>query len=104
MDEMKYLNDFSIISFAGDSKSKSMLAIKAAREGDFDKAEAYMKAAEEGMNLAHEKQFEMLQQESNGNPVDLTIVTVHGQDHLTMAIMMYDLAKEFMYLYKEIRK
>jgi len=104
MDNEKYLTDFQIVAMAGDSRSKSMMAIKAAREGDFEKAEQLLKAAEEGMNQAHNIQFQMLQNEANGKPVDVTIVTVHGQDHMTMALVTHDLAAEIIALYKRIEE
>lgn len=104
MDESKYINDFQIIAMAGASKSMSMMAIKEARKGNFEKAESYLQQAEQQMNEAHKMQFEMLQNEANGNPVDITIVTVHGQDHMTMAVMIYDLALEFVNVYKELEE
>lgn len=102
MDEEKYLNDFNIISVAGMSKSYSQLALKAAREGNFEEAEKNLEEAEKLMNDAHNLQFQMLQQESQGNPVDVTIVTVHAQDHITMAMVMHDMAEEILMLYRKM--
>ena len=103
MDESKYMNDFQIVAVAGSSRSKSLLALKEAKKGNFDKAEELLKGAQEDMNQAHAMQFEMLQQECSGNPVDITIVTVHGQDHMTMAVCTYDLVVEMIDIIKEIR-
>ena len=42
----------------------------------------------------------MLQQEAEGNPVKVNIILVHAQDHLTMAMMMRDMAEQFVNLYQ----
>ena len=100
MDDEKYLNDFQIVALAGSSRSKSMLALKEAKKGNFSKAEEYMKEAEDEMNQAHDLQFKMLQKEANNEPVDITIVTIHGQDHLSMATVTYDLVNEMIDILK----
>ena len=42
--------------------------------------------------------------EANGNPVELNIVLVHAQDHLTMATMAQDNAQEFINLYRLVKE
>ncbi len=100
MNEDKYLNDFQIVALAGSSRSKSLMALREAKKGDFEKAEGYLKEAEQEMNEAHNLQFEMLQKEANNEPVEITIVTVHGQDHLSMATVTYELVNEIVDLLK----
>lgn len=100
MDEDKYLNDFQIVALAGSSRSKSLMALREAKKGNFEKAEEYLKEAEQEMNEAHNLQFEMLQKEANNEPVEITIVTVHGQDHLSMATVTYELVNEIVDLLK----
>ncbi len=92
---------FQLIAAAGDSKSDSMHAIRAAREGNFEKAEQFLKSADEKMNQAHEIQFDMIQQESSGNLVAVNIILVHAQDHLAMAMVVKDMAEEITELYKK---
>lgn len=100
MNEDKYLNDFQIVALAGSSRSKSLMALREAKKGDFEKAGGYLKEAEQEMNEAHNLQFEMLQKEANNEPVEITIVTVHGQDHLSMATVTYELVNEIVDLLK----
>ncbi|MBQ9840443.1 MAG: PTS lactose/cellobiose transporter subunit IIA [Erysipelotrichaceae bacterium] len=104
MNEEKYLQDFNIISLAGMAKSQFILAIKEAKRDNFEKAEELLKMGEEQMNEAHRVMFKMLQQESLGEPVEVNIVTVHAQDHITMATMMYEMAIEMIDLYKRMSK
>jgi len=104
MNEEKYLNDFNIISVAGMSKSKSILAIKEAKQGNYDKAHEHLHEANKMLNEAHKLQFQMLQQESRGKTIELTIITVHAQDHITMALLFYEIALEIIEIYKRIQQ
>lgn len=102
MDENKYNTAFELILNAGNSKSQSLLALEAAREFDFEEAEKCLKEAAEELRAAHKAQIDMIQQEAQGNPVELNIILVHAQDHLTMAMMAKDFTEEFVNLYKVI--
>ena len=83
MDEAKYATAFELIMNAGNAKSLALMAIEAAREFDFEEAEKDLKESAEEFHLAHQAQSDMIQGEANGNPVELNIVLVHAQDHLT---------------------
>ncbi len=100
MDEEKYMSAFQLIAEAGDAKSEAMQAIQAARKGDFERAKELLKSAKEKSARAHDLQLDMIQQESSGIPVEVNIVLVHAQDHLTMATLMCDIAEEMIELYK----
>lgn len=81
-----------------------MEAIQAAKAGDFELAEEKLKAAEESLLQAHHAQTEMLSQEANGNPVELSLLMVHGQDHLMTGMMFKDLAKEIVDVYRAMKE
>ena len=100
--EERYRVAFEIISIAGDSKSAAMLAAEAAKKGDFALAQKQIEQAEKDMVEAHEAQTGMLRQEIEGERVDVNILVVHAQDHLTMATMAIDNAKQFIALYRMI--
>lgn len=102
MDDTKYAGAFQIIMNAGNSKSASLMAIEAAKDGDMEEAQARLKEAETEMRAAHQAQIDMIQQEAAGNPVDVNIILVHAQDHLTMAILAKDLAEQFVELYGQM--
>ena len=99
VDDEKYEVAFEIIACAGDAKSLALMAIEEARNGNFDLAEA-----REQMAKAHDVQNDMLQSEAQGKSVELNIVLIHAEDHLTMAIMSIDFAEEFIELYKQNHK
>lgn len=104
MDENQYLTHFKLIAAAGQSRSNSIEAIQTARQGDFDGAKRLLDEANDNLTEAHKIEFTMLQDEANGKPVDVNIVAVHAQDHLTMATVMHDLAEEIVCLYQALSK
>lgn len=104
MDESRYIPAFQIIMSAGNSRSAAMLAIEAARKFDFLLATQHLELAEQEMRKAHELQIDMVRQEASGEGVDLNIILVHAQDHLTMAMMAKDHAAEFVTVYQMIRE
>lgn len=91
-----------LIMYGGDAKSNAMEAIQAAKDKNFELAETKILAAEAALVKAHHSQTDMLVQESNGNSVTVTLLMVHGQDHLMTSMAFTDLAKEIIEVYKRI--
>jgi PTS system cellobiose-specific IIA component len=102
VNDAEYLPAFQLISTAGDARSSAMEAIKKAREFKFDEAEDLLKKANETLIKAHNIQTSLLTNEANGKKNDINIILIHALDHLTMAIMTIDDAKELISLYKMI--
>ena len=96
VDDEKYEVAFEIIACAGDAKSLALMAI--------EQAEKNLAEAREQMAKAHDVQNDMLQSEAQGKSVELNIVLIHAEDHLTMAIMSIDFAEEFIELYMQNHK
>ncbi|WP_122645810.1 PTS lactose/cellobiose transporter subunit IIA [Enterococcus mediterraneensis] len=91
-----------LIMYGGNAKSDAMEAIQAAKEGDFETADQKIKDAEASLVEAHHAQTNMLTQEAQGNHMEVTLLTVHSQDHLMTAIAFTDLAKELIDIYKKM--
>lgn len=104
MDEANYQLAFQIILHAGNSKSKSMMAMQKAREGDIVESTNLVTQANEDLNEAHLIQTKLSQAEICGEPVDMNIIMVHAQDHLGMAMVMRDVANEIIHIYKTFAK
>lgn len=104
MNETNYEIALQLIMSAGDAKADSMSAIKAARAGDFEAAADLLQKAEGKMRDAHQLQINLIQQEAGGQPVEVNIILVHAQDHLTMAMTAQDMAEEMIQLYQMIHK
>lgn len=91
-----------LIMHGGDAKSSSMEAIYAAKKGDFDTAEQKIVDAEEALGNAHKSQTTLLTQEASGDSVELSLLLVHGQDHLMNAITFKDLAVEIIDVHRKL--
>jgi PTS system cellobiose-specific IIA component len=91
-----------LIMHGGDAKSNAMEAIHAAKSGDFDGAEEKVENAEESLERAHKSQTNLLTREASGDSVELSLLMVHGQDHLMNAITVKDLAIEVIDVYRKI--
>jgi PTS system cellobiose-specific IIA component len=91
-----------LIIHGGGAKSNAMEAIQAAKAGDFELAGAKVSEAEASLVKAHNSQTEMLAQEAQGAKVEVSLLMVHGQDHLMTSMAFVDLAKEIIDLYKKI--
>lgn len=91
-----------LIMYGGDAKSSAMEAIQAAKVGDFELAKSKISMAEASLVKAHHSQTGMLTQEAQGNKVEISLLMVHGQDHLMTSMSFTDLAKEIIELYEKI--
>ncbi|UUX33112.1 PTS lactose/cellobiose transporter subunit IIA [Fundicoccus culcitae] len=92
-----------LIMYGGDAKGKAIEAIEAAKSGDFDLAEEKMAEANESLVTAHKSQTSLLTSEAEGDNVEISLLLIHGQDHLMNAITFVDLAKEMVDIYRKLR-
>ena len=91
-----------LIIYGGNAKSLSMEAIYAAKEGNFDVAEEKLSDADDALGNAHKSQTNLLTQEASGDSVEISLLLVHGQDHLMNAITFKDLAQEIIDVYRKL--
>lgn len=91
-----------LIMNAGNAKSEAMEAIQLAKKGECEAAREKIKSAEQCLVEAHHSQTELLTKEAGGESVDITLLTIHSQDHLMTSITFVDLAKEFIDVYERI--
>ncbi len=91
-----------IISLSGEVKKKFLEAVKYAKNSEFEKAEEIFKEADDQLINAHLKQTELIKQEANGDKIEGGLMLTHAQDHLMTAILLKDMAKEFIDLYSKL--
>lgn len=94
---------FEIILNAGNSESASLMSMEASRECRFDEAHQQYDIAAEELRIAHTIQTQLLQAVARGESMEMDILMVHAQDHLTMASLLKEVSKEFMNIYQEIQ-
>ncbi len=92
-----------LIAGAGDSRSYCMEAIDFAKEGDFEQARATLKKAAEAMVETHDVQTQLIREEMTGNSQPISLLMVHAQDHLNLALIMRDITEEFILLHEKIK-
>lgn len=102
MDEKLLETIMGLIMYGGDAKGKAVEAIAAAKAFNFEEAEEKLKEANQSLSHAHKSQTALLSQEANGDSVSLSLLMVHGQDHLMNAITFIDMAKEVIDVYRQL--
>ncbi|MCC5910228.1 MAG: PTS lactose/cellobiose transporter subunit IIA [Clostridiaceae bacterium] len=95
---------FEIIAHVGDGRSKLITALDECNKGNFEEAEKLMKEANECITEAHKSQTEMLQAEARGEEAELGFIMVHAQDHLMTTMLLRDVMKHMVNLYKKVDK
>lgn len=89
-----------LVVSGGNARSTAIEALRAAKCGDYLCADALMEEADQTILEAHEIQTEMIQNELNGNKVEVGLLMVHAQDHLMNAMTVMDLCKEMIDILK----
>lgn len=103
MSEPKNLEQvMGLIMHGGDAKGKAVEAIRAAKAGQFEEAKALIAEATTALNTAHKSQTALLTQEASGESVELSLLLIHGQDHLMTALTFIDVAKEIVELHEKM--
>lgn len=97
------LTIMNLITNAGQSKSEAMAAIKFAKQGDFSSSETALEECAKYLKLAHDVQTSLIGLDEGEGKVPVTLVMVHAQDHLMNAVMLKDLAAEFVDLHRRIQ-
>ncbi|AHF57190.1 MULTISPECIES: PTS lactose/cellobiose transporter subunit IIA [Spiroplasma] len=90
-----------IVAYSGDARSCYLRALKLAKQGNFEKAEQKIAEGEAAINAAHQRQTDLLQAEAQGNYSDVTMIMVHGQDHLMTTALLRDLINNLLDIYRE---
>ena len=94
----------NLIIHSGNAKIDAMEAIQAAKAGNMSQAESKIHDAEQAIVEAHHSQTDMLTKEAQGEKTEITLLTVHSQDHLMTSIAFCDLAKEVIGLYDYLQR
>lgn len=91
---------FEIVAYAGDARSNLLEALSAAKSGDYDKAQELTEIAEKCIMNAHNAQTDFLQKEALGEDLVFSVTLVHGQDHLMTTLLLKDMMKHMIELYR----
>lgn len=90
-----------IVAFAGDARSKYLEALNSANSGNYDEAEKLIKEGNDIITDAHNVQTKLLHMEASGEKIEMGFLVVHAQDHLMTVMLLRDLVRNFINLYKK---
>ena len=90
-----------LITNAGESRSLSFEALKAAKQGDYEVAKEKIEKANDKALDAHEIQTQLITKEAEGEDVELGLLMVHAQDHLMTSMLAKDLILELIEMYEK---
>jgi len=91
-----------LIIHAGEARSLSMEALRAARKHDWDTADQHLTAASLAAREAHKIQTALIGADEGCGKIPVNLILVHAQDHLMNAMLCRELAEEIIALHREI--
>lgn len=93
-----------LVVMGGNGRGKALEAIRAAKAGEFEKAGKLLSESDAFIAKAHNYQTSFIQEALNEeeNTAGVSLLMVHGQDHLMDAMVVNDLAKEMIEMYRMI--
>ena len=89
-----------IVAYAGDARTKYLQAMDAISDKNFDKANALIKEGDDLILSAHNQQTELITKEAAGEDIEIGFLTVHAQDHLMTAMLLSDMCKRVIRMFK----
>jgi len=101
MDGMELIA-FNIISNVGTAQSMGIQALIKGREGKEEEAEKLIEDASSFLKEGHKSHAELIQEEAKGNKQELSLILMHAEDQLMASEIILSLAKEMLYMQKEI--
>lgn len=91
-----------LIIQAGEARSCSMEALRAARKQDWARADAMLTDAIAAAKAAHRIQTELIGADEGCGKIPVNLIMVHAQDHLMNAMLCRELAEEIIQLRREL--
>ncbi len=95
---------FQIISNVGSARSAFVNAIRAAKTGDFARAEKLIEEGETDFLAGHKAHQQLLTDEAAGTAAPVTLLLAHAEDQLMSAEAFKILAREFIDLYQRVEE
>ena len=89
---------------AGQARSDAMEAIRCAGQKDWQGATKLMASSESACLQAHKIQTALISQDEGCGKIKVNLILIHAQDHLMTAMLLGDMVKRFIKLYKKANK
>ena len=91
-----------VILFAGNARDLILKALSEANIENFEKAKELLEKAEEEARSAHRYQTDFIQSEARGEDINISILLIHAQDTLMVALSEINVAKQLIKIYEKM--
>lgn len=85
---------FQIISFAGDAKSETLIALREMKAGNYEEARKLLKQAGEKLEEASNVHLKLLSDSINTEDTSVPFLLIHAEDHYSTASYSHELISE----------
>lgn len=93
---------FEIIVHGGNARALAYEALEKARLNEYEETDRLMEECKKEMNLAHNTQTKLVQDEVRGNDVNISLLLIHAQDQLMTSMAEQTLILQMIEMQKEI--
>ena len=93
---------FEIIVHGGNARALDYEALEKARLNEYEETDRFMEECKKEMNLAHNTQTKLVQDEVRGNEVNISLLLIHAQDQLMTSMAEQTLILQMIEMQKEI--
>lgn len=93
-----------LIINAGEAKSAAMMALRAAKGGEWDKVDELLAAAAAASRKAHDVQTMLIGLDEGEGKLPITLVMVHAQDHIMTSMLAREMIGELIELHRAMQK
>lgn len=93
---------FEIISHGGNARALAYEALEKARAAEYEESDRLMEECQQEMNLAHNTQTKLVQDEIRGADVKISLLLIHAQDQLMTSMAEQTLIMQMISMQKEL--
>ena len=86
---------FQLILHSGNARSLAFEALQAAKNSTFDEANKKYDEAKAELIEAQKMHAQLLRMMANNEKIEITLLLIHGEDHITASSMAVENTREF---------
>lgn len=94
---------FQLILHSGNARSLAFEALQAAKQSNFNEANTKYEEAKKELVEAQKMHAQLLRMMANQEEIDINILLIHAEDHITASSMAVENTREFIDLYQIVR-
>ncbi|GAB2659356.1 PTS lactose/cellobiose transporter subunit IIA [Vibrio panuliri] len=104
--ELEITEEFlmSLLCYVGAARSAFIAAMRAARAGDFEQAQANVKEGDQALKDVHKSQTELIGYDEGAGKVQMTLILTHIQDHIMTTMLCREVTEEIIAIHKELKE